>query len=563
MKYIPQFELFDSDKYQSANGKNLFEEDSLIKRILRKYSQGLHPDHKEDMFRHIHGLGKISGFILNILVQTSHKDENFATLTRYNTSGQKINRIDYCAEQNKARKIAYEYGVINLDKHPDWKYSFPLYHKMALLYILNQNGEAGINQAIAITDSLAYLIQEVGTEEQKKKYLPQLIGLENKDYFTAGEFLSEKRGSSFTGSNRTIAQNSENIKWILNGEKNMCSNPGNLWLTTARLKNTKTLGLFLASKYKEDGSINGYNLLKVDPVIGAKSKLMVEATYENLEAEMIGRPNRGITNLDNIFLDLMRIHTAIGAIGITRRSYLESYLFCTQREIGEKKFFEYPTILRNLAEIQIFHIAVSLCIFKNIHLFSEKNSIYKLLSYILNHISTSYCSRTTRESMNIFGSNGVLDNFSCLPRLHNDALIAESVSGSQQLNVYRAIRLFQKSEHRKNYLKLIEENISSIHSTDKNIIYSLKVIDKFRTDIQNITNWNDVYVQTNAFSIVRLLFHTWALSEIISEYKSDQSEIFSYISKAFAELTEFGLFQLGQKDSIFNDIEIVHSIVKY
>ncbi|MCB1178198.1 MAG: acyl-CoA dehydrogenase family protein, partial [Leptospiraceae bacterium] len=237
----PGLAPFDISPYTGVKNKNLYKTDSILQRILNRYLGSLEKEEFNSIEKHISTYGEKVGGVLNELTDKCHKEGKYGELVKYDKTGNRIDDIVYSPEQVESRRISYEHGVVNLDFHKNWKYEFRLIHRYILNYLMNLNGEGGVSCPLAMTEGMIFALKHLGTEEQKEKYLPLVAGENSKSYFMAGQYVTERVGGSNVGANRTIAKKGENGKWILNGEKWFCSNPGDLWVTTAKIENTNTV----------------------------------------------------------------------------------------------------------------------------------------------------------------------------------------------------------------------------------------------------------------------------------------------------------------------------------
>ena len=247
----PGLASFDLSAYKGVQGLNFYEEDRLLQKIVRKYASNYKKEHLQGLEKNLHSYGELAGGILNHLVTSCHKEEKWGKITQYDRVGKRVDQVEYCFEQREVRRINYEYGLVNLDFHPEWKHPFTELHRMALAYLSNKNGEAGINCPLAMTDGMIKVLQALGTPEQKEKYLRLIADPQSKSHFMAGQYVTERVGGSNVAENRTLARKTkEKKKWLLKGEKWFCSNPGDLWVTTARIENTNVIGMFLVPRIK-------------------------------------------------------------------------------------------------------------------------------------------------------------------------------------------------------------------------------------------------------------------------------------------------------------------------
>ncbi|MFN3604941.1 MAG: acyl-CoA dehydrogenase family protein [Leptonema sp. (in: bacteria)] len=475
-KKNPGLEPYDLSNYKGVKNENFFLSDNLLKRIfikeiiLNNYSE----NHSLSMWKHLEEFGSIAGGILNELAEIAHKEENLGKLVNYDKSGNRIDEIEYSLEQKEIRRICYEAGIVNLDFFPNWKYPFTMFHRMALAYISNKNGEAGVNCPLAMTDGMIRVIKELGTQSQKERYLPLIAHPESKSHFMCGQFVTERVGGSNVGANRTIARKIEEgngvepAKWILNGEKWFCSNPGDLWVTTAKIENTNTIGLFLVPKYLPDGTRNQYQLLRKKEIIGSKGKLTVESIYEGTYAESLGKPSHGLVNLIKYVINISRIHVGISACSMSSRAIRETYLYCTTRNAYGRKILDFPQSKLEFLKMILRHATITLANFYNFFLIEKNDILSDLFTPLLKYISTISATMNIKQAILFHGGNGILNDFSCLPRLLNDSIINETWEGAHPVIQDHTIKALKKPKIQKrleeelNLLKDHQEEIYKI-----------------------------------------------------------------------------------------------------
>ncbi len=481
---------------------------------------------------------------------------------QYDRTGRRIDEVEYCFEQKEVRRINYEHGLVNLDFHPEWEHTFTKLHRMALAYLANTNGEGGITCPLAMTDGMIQVLQAIGTPAQKEKYLTLLANPQSKSYFMAGQYITERVGGSNVAENRTVAHKTNDDKWILEGEKWFCSNPGDVWVTTARIEGSRRIGLFLVPRIKKNGELNGCHLLRKKEIIGTKGKLTVEVVYDNLEAEPLGRLIYGLANLIQYVIQTSRLHVATCAIGLSRRAFMETVSYSQTRTAYGKKIGDFPSVRKNIAEMQILHSSMLWCVFKNIELVEKKEKLSLMLTPLLKYSSTKHSTWITHEAMMLHGGNGILENFSCLPRLHNDSIINETWEGTHQIIAEHTIKAFFRPKIQKAYFTLLEENIKGAEKYPE-LEYTLTVLRKKRELIEKIFTMDKAEVQMSHLYFCDNLYDCFALSEWINEAKSDQKSIYAIFAVGLAEIVDRGRGSILSEDSIFHNQKQVERLITY
>ena len=564
----PGLAPFDLSNYQGVRGQNFYREDALLRRFIDRYAQDYTPAHREAMEQHLLEFGELTGDVLNDLTIAAHQEGKYGEVVQYDATGNRIDEVRYCHEQEEVRRICYEHGLVNLNYHPDWQFDFTMLHRMALAYLANQNGEGGITCPLAMTDGMVRVLEALGTDDQKERYLPLVAGPESDSHFMAGQYVTERVGGSNVGQNRTVARKQANGTWLLNGEKWFCSNPGDLWVTTARLlgedgQPTNTIGMFLVPRIKRDGTLNGCRILRKKDIIGSRGKITVETVYEDLEAEELGRPAHGLANMIKYVIQTSRIHVSVAACGHSRRAFMEARAYVQEREAYGRKVSEFPTVLRTLAEMQILHSSVVWCSFRNFLWKDQKHAASDLITPLMKYISTVHATWITHEAMMLHGGNGILGDFSVLPRLHNDAIINETWEGTHNIIGEHVLKAFSRPKIRTAYFELLEENMSALENSKTDLPYIRSIYQRERRLLEELEHQDEEWSQMNRLSICDALYNCLALSEWTREAVLHGEELMVGFARGFAEIADRGRLGPTRPTGTFSNTELTQAIVAW
>lgn len=435
----PGLKPFDLTGYTGTAGKNFYTETKIFAEALRLNITNQESGYVAAVEKHISGLGELAGGIVNDLTIACHKEGKWGELIQFDRTGKRIDEVRYAPEQTELRKIFYDYGVVNLDCQPHWKHEFSLIHRMSLAILTNMNGECGVACPLAMTEGLIHALRAIGTDAQKEKFLPLLTAPDSASHFMAGQYVTERVGGSNVAANRTVATRRDNGTYLLNGEKWFCSNPGDVWVTTAKLAGTNTVGLFLVSRLKDDGSLNGCHLLRKKDIIGSKGKITVESIYEDCEATALGRPAHGLANLIRYILKTSRLHVICGGLGHIARAVLEAEAYTAVREAYGAKLCDFPSVKHTLDEIRMLRNALTLVGYKAFALAEGEHPLELVLVPLLKTMVTQYSAIIVKEALILHGGNGILGDFTVLPRVLNDAIINETWEGTHALLAEHAL----------------------------------------------------------------------------------------------------------------------------
>ncbi|HMV35926.1 MAG: acyl-CoA dehydrogenase family protein [Turneriella sp.] len=469
-KENPGLKDFDLTGYTGTKGWNFFEETPALWQAFSMNSANSESGYLSAVRDHLSGLGNLAGGIVNELTIECHREGKWGELVQYDRTGKRIDEIRYAPEQVELRKIFYDYGVVNLDCKDSWKHEFSIPHRMALAVLTNMNGECGVACPLAMTEGLIHALRAIGTEQQKEEFLPLLTDPASKSHFMAGQYVTERVGGSNVAANRTIATLQSDGTYLLNGEKWFCSNPGDAWVTTAKLAGTNVVGLFLVSRYRRDGSLNGCRLLRKKDIIGSKGKLTVESVYEDCEATALGRPAHGLANLIRYILKTSRLHVICGGLGHIARGVLEAEAYTRSREAYGKKLAEFPSVARTLEEMRMLRDALTFISFRAFALADKDEPLSLLLVPLLKTIVTQYSAVVVKEALILHGGNGILGDFSVLPRVLNDAIINETWEGTHALLAEHAVSAAKRPKVAKAFAEYVDAAAALMPAEAQNLL---------------------------------------------------------------------------------------------
>lgn len=507
----PALEKFDISEYTGTQNFNFFASYHGFSDLVLDSLGNTNAKYQNDVIAHLHGLGQLAGSILNTLTEQAHREGKFPELVQYDKTGNRIDEIRYCGEQKELRKILYEYGVVNIDKHPDWKHEFSQVHRMALAILVNMNGEMGVSCPLAMTEGLIHALNALGSPDQKDKYLTLLTSPSSTSHFMAGQYVTERVGGSNVGVNRTVAGKAGNGKWLLNGEKWFCSNPGDLWVTTGRIEHTNTIGMFLVSRFKEDGSLNGCKLLRKKDIIGSKGKLTAEAVYEDCEAEEIGRPGHGLAYLIKYILKTSRLHVICGSLGMSARAVIEAKAYTAERTAYGHKLSDFVSVQRTLSEMQVAQFAFTAGSFRIFSLTEKDNQACNILVPLFKTIGSQVATSLIKDAIILHGGNGILNDFSCLPRLLNDSIINETWEGAHAILMDHAL----SSCDRPRCMKALESEITESVNLGGAYPKIQKQVNDAFTLYKALLQKDEIFRELNRDKMCRILYSLFNLAQLL------------------------------------------------
>ena len=415
--------------YAGTRGLNMWEADADLRDavMIRLTDRAA-----VDRFR---AFGGLVGGKLGALIEASHRPEKLPRLVEKSIGGSRASAVEYCAEQIEARRTLARaiYGQGDL----------PLVERVTLAVLSNYAGEGGITCPLAMTEGLIGLLEKRGTTAQKA-LLAKLRSDDPEWAITCGQFVTERQGGSNVSANETRATPNADGSWSLAGLKWFCSNPGEAWVTTAKVAGTETVGLFLVLRRRADGALNGHKLLRLKQIGGTRGKATAEVEYTGARAEMIGKPREGLAILVQDILSVSRLHVAAAALGFASRALLEAEAFAAWRTAYGRKIGEIPSVKARLIRMRRERLGMLAAFYAGVDAVAadapEAEAIVPMLKIEISKRATFL----VREAQLLIGGHGILDDFSPLNRLADDAIVNEIWEGTHPILAGHAAKALRR-----------------------------------------------------------------------------------------------------------------------
>lgn len=188
----------------------------------------------------------------------------------------------------------------------------------------------------------------LGTEEQKKKYLPKLASGE----WTAGLGLTEpSSGSDAAGSMRTVAVK-KGDRYIINGSKMFITNGpiGDVFVCMAITDKKK--GAFGVSVFIVEKNFKGFSVGKKLNKMGMRTSTTSELIFEDMEVpaeNMISEENSGFLRVGRATLEWERTVLVAAGLGSMKNLITEGTRYAKQREQFGEPIIRFQAIQDKIA----------------------------------------------------------------------------------------------------------------------------------------------------------------------------------------------------------------------
>jgi alkylation response protein AidB-like acyl-CoA dehydrogenase len=382
---------------------------------------------------------------LRRLAEDSARPENAPWLRNRNAYDRRVDDVVLPASTVEALTLAAGDAVLG-DVRDD-----PFVH-YAMVYLLAQNGEAGVACSVACTDGLVRALEALGDLNVHRDALRQVRESSPERFAHAAQFVTEIQGGSDVPANRVRAV-ADGDSFRLGGQKWFCSNINADWFLVTARPDTGAgpgpdVGLFLVPSRDETGRRNGYTIDRLKDKLGTRELATAEVTFQGARAWPVGPPDRGIPNLLRFVLTPSRFACVIFAASALRQAERIAVAYGGFRRAFGHPIADYPLVARSLDQIASARVGALRCVFELLRLwraaeaggYRNDDAIhFRILLSLAKPVWTRRATDLLHDAMMVLGGNGIEERFSPLPRLYRDNVIMETWEGPHSLLYTQAL----------------------------------------------------------------------------------------------------------------------------
>jgi butyryl-CoA dehydrogenase len=283
--------------------------------------------------------------------------------------------------------------------------------------------------SLAAHTSLATLpILSFGTEEQKKRYVPDLASGTKLGAFG----LTESHAGSDAGATKTRAVQ-EGDHYVLNGSKAYITNGSyaSIFVVTARTSDDPSAAGI--SSFIVEREFPGFSVGKKEDKLGLRGSDTTEILFNNciVPAEnLLGREGEGFRNFLQT-LDGGRIGIGAMAVGISQAAFDQAVRYASTRKAFRSVIAEQGAIREKIADMATALHASRLLVYDTARLRQEGRP-HKREASMAKLFASEAGYRITKDAIQILGGNGYSREYS-LERLFRDVKLLEIGEGTSEI----------------------------------------------------------------------------------------------------------------------------------
>jgi alkylation response protein AidB-like acyl-CoA dehydrogenase len=287
----------------------------------------------------------------------------------------------------------------------------------------------GISVSFAASGLGAYPILLYGSEEQKKKYLPDIAS--GKKLAAFG--LTESAAGSDAAAIRTTAQKDGN-EYVLNGVKQWITNGGEAEIYSVIAITNKTKGPRGASAFIVEKDTPGFTFGKKEKKLGIRASATRELVFEDCRVpkeNLIAREGMGFIVAMKTF-DQTRPGIASQGVGLAQGALDAAVEYARERETFGRPLIAHQAVQHMLADMATQTEAARQLTYLSARAADKLSKDLPKVSAMSKLFATDVAMKVTTDVVQIFGGYGYMRDYP-VEKMMRDAKILQIYEGTNQI----------------------------------------------------------------------------------------------------------------------------------
>jgi alkylation response protein AidB-like acyl-CoA dehydrogenase len=288
---------------------------------------------------------------------------------------------------------------------------------------------SGIAVSYAASGLGSFTLLEYGTDEQKRKYLPDIASGRKMAAFG----LTEADAGSDAGRIQTTAQRTDK-GYIINGTKQFITNGGDAEVYTVIALTDKSRGPRGASAFIVEKDTPGFTFGRKEKKLGIRASSTRELVFEDclIPAEnIIGKEGIGFI-LTMKLLDRSRPGLGAQAMGLAQGALEAAIDYAKKRVQFDHPIYAQQAVQQLLAEMAMRVEAARALVYSTARMVDNGVKDFTKESAMCKVFASDTAMKVTTDAMQIFGGVGYMRDYP-IEKMFRDAKITQIYEGSNQV----------------------------------------------------------------------------------------------------------------------------------
>ncbi len=500
---------------------NQYDEDRVLRSyLLRRFG-------KEKLAAIEPGLRHLGGRAVTDIQQMGDIAEaNPPKHVPYDPWGRRIDHIEVSDAWKRLDGVAAEEGIVATG-YERKEGDLSRVHQFARIYLFNPPS-AIYTCPLAMTDGAARAIELYGDEAMKQRAYKNLTSRDPQEFWTSGQWMTERTGGSDVGGTSTIAKK-DGDGYRLYGTKWFTSaTTSQMAMTLARIEGapegSRGLSLFYLELRDEQGRLDNITVHRLKDKLGTKALPTAELTLNGTRAVLVGGEGHGVRKIASLF-NITRMYNACCAVSYMRRGLALARDYAGRRVAFGKRLSEQPAHVATLAELQVEYEAAFHLTFRLIELLGkdemgtateDESAILRLLTPIAKLYTGKQASASASEVLECFGGAGYVEDTG-LPRLLRDSQVLSIWEGTTNVLALDTLRAIEKENAFGPFVKDMRERLRAISHPDlrDSAARVLEAVDRIEAWLPQALAGGLDSLQAGARAFAFSLARTYAASQLL------------------------------------------------
>ena len=429
---------------------NQYDDDALLRAYL---AWRLPPDVRAEIEPDLQRLG--NRVVTDILALGETAEASPPRHVPYDAWGRRVDRIDTSDAWHELDRISASEGFVATGYERAHGAQSRI-DQFARLYLFAPSS-ALYSCPLAMTDGAARFL-EVHGDNATKSTLAHFISRDPEQFWTSGQWMTERTGGSDVGTTSTIARREGDGTYRLYGSKWFTSaTTSQAAMTLARVQGAPSgsqgLSVFLITLRDSEGMLRNIRVERLKDKLGTRALPTAELTLEGTPAQLVGGAGDGVRKIATLF-NVTRVYNAVAAVAGMRRAIALASDYARRRHAFGKALIEHPLHLQTLAEMHLEQRGAFLLAFRVVELLGKdecdeateaESRLLRFLIPIAKLYTAKQAIAVASEALEAFGGEGYVEDTG-LPRLLRDAQVLSIWEGTTNILSLDALRAIERTD---------------------------------------------------------------------------------------------------------------------
>src|SRR5256885_796752 len=345
---------------------------------------------------------------------------------------------------------------------------------------------------LAMTDGAARFLDVYG-DESTRAVFAHLTSRDPRQFWTSGQWMTERSGGSDVGSTSTVAKCESGNDYRLYGVKWFTSaTTSQVAMTLARIEGAPAggsgLSVFLVTLRDRDGTLRNIRVERLKDKLGTRALPTAELTLEGTPARLVGGAGDGIRKIATL-LNITRVYNAVAAVAGMRRAIALATDYARRRTAFGKPLIEHPLHVESLAAIMLQFRAGFMLAFRVVELLGKEEcseaseselKLLRLLIPIAKLYTAKQAVAVASEALEAFGGAGYVEDTG-IPRLLRDAQVLPIWEGTTNVLSLDTLRAIQRADALPTWLDDVRRRLSRVKTGTRSdtVSEAIKAIENY------------------------------------------------------------------------------------